>query len=125
MNFRKFIVELGVGADLHGIDVNTAAQRAIKDAMSHCCMSGLQELLNITEPDKAIHLLVKIACPLPDEIRENELLSLFPVGTPELEIVQGGMMTTGVEAKQFGDGDQIVVVNASITVMVDKDMVNW
>ena len=47
------------------------------------------------------------------------------MGTPELEIVQGGMMTTGVEAKQFGDGDQIVVVNASITVMVDKDMVNW
>ena len=35
---KRFIVELGTGADLHGEDVTEAACRAVKDAISSNCL---------------------------------------------------------------------------------------
>ncbi|MGD8844363.1 MAG: Lin0512 family protein [Desulfobacteraceae bacterium] len=34
MERKRFIVEIGTGADLHGKDVTKAACRAVKDAIS-------------------------------------------------------------------------------------------
>ena len=42
---KRFIVEFGSGADLHGADMTKAAARAIKDAVSHACLCGLVEIL--------------------------------------------------------------------------------
>ena len=46
---RKFIVEFGMGTDLHGQDVNKAAKKAVKDAVSRSCLCGLQDVLNIPQ----------------------------------------------------------------------------
>lgn len=32
---KRYVVEFGYGVDLHGQDVNKAAQKAVKDAISH------------------------------------------------------------------------------------------
>ena len=37
---RRFIIEFGLGTDFHGQDVNKAAQKAVRDAMSRCCLCG-------------------------------------------------------------------------------------
>ena len=42
---KKYIVEIGMGADLHGQDVTKAGRKAVKDAISHSCLCGLQEIL--------------------------------------------------------------------------------
>ena len=36
----------------------------------------------------------------------------------DVEVVQGGMMLNGLHVDAFGEGDQIVIVNAGITVYV-------
>jgi len=45
MTKKRFVVELGYGADLHGGDVTKAAQRAVKDAISRSCLCGLFDIL--------------------------------------------------------------------------------
>ncbi|MBQ1434455.1 MAG: Lin0512 family protein, partial [Clostridia bacterium] len=35
MAWKRFIIEFGTGVDVHGIDVTKAAQKAVKDAVSH------------------------------------------------------------------------------------------
>ena len=35
---KRFIVELGMGTDLHGGDVTKAAKRAVRDAVSKSCL---------------------------------------------------------------------------------------
>ena len=47
MDYRKYILELGTGVDLHGEDETKAAQRAVKDAISHSSMVGLGQLFKI------------------------------------------------------------------------------
>jgi uncharacterized protein (TIGR02058 family) len=55
MGTKRFIVEIGSGADLHGEDVTKAACRAVKDAISRSCLCGLVEILAI-EDLKAIQV---------------------------------------------------------------------
>ena len=43
----RFIIELGMGADLHGQDVTKAAKKAVEDAISMSCLCGLREVLGI------------------------------------------------------------------------------
>ena len=35
MNDQRFIIEMGMGNDLHGMDYTKAAKRAIEDAFRH------------------------------------------------------------------------------------------
>ena len=41
MDYRRYLLEVGTGIDLHGRDETKAAQRAVKDAISHSSMVGL------------------------------------------------------------------------------------
>ena len=38
---KRYIVEFGMGADLHGGDVTKAAVKAVKDATSRSCLCGM------------------------------------------------------------------------------------
>ncbi len=67
MGTKRFIVELGTGADLHGEDVTKAACRAVKDAISRSCLCGLVEIMGI-EDLQAIQVDILIASPRPDEV---------------------------------------------------------
>ena len=48
---RRFIVELGMGSDLHGGDVTKAAMRAVRDAVSRSCLCGLFEVAGLKRPE--------------------------------------------------------------------------
>lgn len=116
---KRFIVELGTGADLHGGDVTKAAKRAISDAMSHGCLCGLVEILNLNAMEK-VHVIIKLGCPKPEEIKQDELLKLIPFGKTRIEeIVNGGLSTRGLHLDSLGEGDQIVVAVVSLTVYID------
>src|SRR5699024_9651919 len=55
-------IQTGTGVDLHGQDVNVAAQRAVSDAIHYNSMPGVRNML----PDGDInrmHVRVKLAVP--------------------------------------------------------------
>ncbi|MBP5240263.1 MAG: Lin0512 family protein [Oscillospiraceae bacterium] len=116
--WKRFLIELGTGADLHGMDVMEAATRAVKDAVSHCCMCGLVETLGIQDLKKDMRISLKIAAPDPAGVDPEALKKLLIADDVDVEVVQGGMLQNGLHVDEFGNGDQIVVVNAGITVYV-------
>ena len=112
---RRFLIEIGTGVDMHGGDMTKAAQKAVKDALSHCCMAGVREIHNAGPKD--IALRIKICCPRPEELdlnRVREPVSFYD--DIELVLVQGGASEKGLHVEEMGDGDTLVVAVAIITV---------
>lgn len=117
--YKRYIVEFGVGADLHGMDVTKAAKKAVKDAISHSCLSGITEVLGITDPASKMRIELKIAAPFPEKVDADSVAATVPFGQVTTEVVEGGMTVRGLHVDALGEGDQITLVNAALTVYVD------
>jgi len=124
LDYRRYIVEVGTGIDLHGEDETKAAQRAVKDAISHSSMVGLGQLFKIEsfkEMSDALMVDVTVATPNPDKVDGEAVLSILPEGERRINVVEGGMrwpaLSTAEEARSHG----IVMANAVIMVLVDVD----
>lgn len=116
---KRFVVELGTGADLHGKDMTKAAMRAVKDAISHSCLCGIVELCE-RKNFEGLHVHAKVAVPEPAEVQKDKVLAVIPLGEKTIEVVKGGLVTAGLEVKCFGPGcSDIVVALAALTVSVD------
>lgn len=117
--FKRYIIEFGTGVDLHGMDVTKAAQKAVKDAISHSCLCGLTEILGVDEPGKKMRIDLKIAAPFPEQVDLPSVVKSLPFSTEiNTQSVLGGMTVPGLSVPQMGEGDQIVIVNAALTVYV-------
>ena len=121
MALKRFIVELGTGADLHGENVTEAACRAVQDAIGRSCLCGLVEILGMAQLD-AVHVDILVATPRPRGSGS---------GTGEKDGAhreghafgpkRGGMTVQGLCVDRFGpECDQIVVANAAVTVSVEQ-----
>ncbi len=119
MGTKRFIVEIGTGADLHGEDVTKAACRAVKDAISRSCLCGLVELMGIADL-QAVQVDIQVACPRPDEVNLEEVKAIVPIGHKTARAVEGGMTARGLCVPHFApDCDRIVVANAAVTVAIE------
>ena len=116
--WKRYLVEIGYGADLHGMDGMEAAARAVRDAVSHCCMCGLVETLGVKDLRSEIRVSMKIGAPDPAGIDPERLKRLLITDNVDVEVVQGGMTLNGIHRDEFGEGDQIMVVVAGLTVYV-------
>lgn len=119
--YKRYIVEIGTGLDLHGMDVTKAAKKAVKDAVSHSCLCGITEVLGLKNPADHARIILKIASPFPERVDVVEVASVVPFGTVEADVERGGMAVKGLSVPVLGEGDTIVVVNAALTVYVDTD----
>ena len=124
MDYRRYLLEVGTGIDLHGGDETKAAQRAVKDAISHSSMVGLGQLFKVgsfAELEEALMVDVTIATPNPEKVNGEVVLSILPEGKRRITVVKGGMEfpveSTAEEAKTHG----IVMANAVIVVLVDAE----
>jgi len=121
MELKKFIIQVGTGIDQHGQDVTKAAQKAVKDATARACLSGLVELVQIQNPD---HIIVDVllGCPYPDRVNVTQVIQSLPFGQKRIKVVKGGLIVHGIFQPELGDTtDEMIVVNAAVTVLVDKD----
>ncbi|MDN5332416.1 MAG: hypothetical protein PWP45_1641 [Tepidanaerobacteraceae bacterium] len=116
---KRFVIEFGYGVDLHGQDVNNAAKKAVKDAISHSCLCGLTEILNLDNLDDVI-VEVTVAVSRPEEIDEDAIKELLPIGKKSVKAVEGGIGFSGLNLAQFGDiNDSIEVAVACVTVGIE------
>ena len=116
---RRFIIELGSGADLHGADMTKAAARAVRDAVSHACLCGIVDILGRTSFE-GIYVHAEVRVPEPDEVDVEKLKALIPIGEKEIVVEKGGMRVPGLEVACFAKGSSdIVMACAALTVYVE------
>ena len=115
---KRFVVEIGTGIDIHGENVTKAACRAVKDAVSRSCLCGLLEILELKNLEDVV-VDIRIASPNPEQVDLEKVMAEAPIGRKSARAVEGGMTCQGLCVPQFApECDQIVVVNAAVTVFV-------
>lgn len=121
MERKRFAIELGWGADLHGENMTKAAVRAVKDAVSRVCLCGILEILG-RKDFQGVHVHAEVAVPAPDAVDRQALLDTIPIGEKTLRLTRGGMTAAGLEVPRFGSGvSDIVVACAALTVSLDLE----
>lgn len=111
-------IETGVGVDVHGQDVTTAAVRAVIDAIHKNSMPGITEFL----PDHDLNNMkvnIRLAVPLDkDFLDTGKVKAEIPYGTVTVDVVDGGMAApSGIVLKEKNDkNDLMYIVNASVEV---------
>ncbi len=126
MDYRRYLLEQGTGVDLHGEDQTKAAQKAVKDAISHSSMIGLGQLFKIksfSEIEDALMVDVTIAAPDPEKVDGEAVLSTLPEGKRRITVVKGGMRFPTEKTAEEAKAHPVVMVNAVIIVLVDVDKV--
>lgn len=124
LDYRRFLVEVGTGIDLHGEDETKAAQRAVKDAISHSSMVGLMQLFRVEsfeELEEALMVDVTVATPTPDSVDGDAVLSILPEGKRRINVVEGGVRFPVPSTSDEARTHNIVMANAVIVVLVDVD----
>lgn len=111
MALRRCLLEMGMGVDLHGKDYTKAAQRAVRDALSHVSL-GFAGVMGAGPG--SMHLDVTIGVPQPDAVDGKAVLDIFPYGHKHIKVVQGGL-----EVPAESGTDATVIVNAAIVVSLD------
>lgn len=124
MRWRKYLVEVGTGIDLHGEDVTNAAKKAVRQAITSHSMIGLRDICgfqSMEEINDALMVDVTIACPHPEKVNKEDVLKVLPEGRTAIKVVQGGLRFPTPANKEFASLGGIVVAVAVLVVLVDMD----
>lgn len=106
MTDRRFIIEMGMGNDLHGQDYTKAASRAVENALHRSSL----HILGLPGLDRdALRVRITIGVQSPGAVDPAALAALVPVGTPEITVTHGGLNSTHPET-----GETIVIASAAI-----------
>jgi len=114
---QRVIIEMGMGNDLHGMDYQKAARRAIEDAIRH---STLPIFESIDLPHTEMRVQVTVAAQEPDKIDAGALKSGLPRGRAEVSVVAGGLNIPNPET-----GDTAVVVTAAVEAFLPSQADKW
>ena len=114
---QRIIIEMGMGNDLHGMDYQKAARRAIEDAIRHSTLPIFQ---SIDLPHTEMRVAVTVAVQEPDEIDPEALKSGLPRGRAEVKVVAGGLNIPNPET-----GDTAVVATASVEAFLPSQVGKW
>ena len=107
-------LEMGLGVDLHGEDMTTAARRAVREAIGRTSLPGLRGLV---PGGDLTHMRVEatVALPRPDEVDTAAVAAEFPYGTVTVTPVAGGLRAPNGTTLDDGD-DHLVCAVAVIAV---------
>jgi uncharacterized protein (TIGR02058 family) len=125
-DYRRYIVEVGTGVDLHGEDATEAARRAVRDAIGRVSMVGLMQLFDapsFREVEDALMVDVTVALPRPEAVDRDAVLSVLPEGRRRIAVVKGGMRFPTPQTLEEARTHGILVAVAVIVVLVDVSRV--
>ncbi len=117
MTDQRVIIEMGMGNDLHGMDYQKAARRAIEDAIRH---STLPIFDSIGLPHTEMRVQVTVAVQEPDKIDADALKAGLPRGRATVNAVKGGLNIPNPET-----GDTAVVATAAVEAFLLSQKGKW
>ena len=118
MAFKRLIIEIGQGVDMHGGDQNNAVLKATKDAIHHCCMAGISEIFEIKDRKKEARIRADIYAPHPEEVDPNVLIDYLNMWEVEAFVHSGGANPEGI-ALNGKPKTEITIAIVVLTVYVD------
>ena len=80
---RPLILELGMGADVHGHDYTKAALRAVSNAIRHSSLTLFHQFKHPSQ----IRVEVTIGVPEPEQFDKAAIAASLPSGTVEVTVV--------------------------------------
>ena len=113
---KRVVLELGIGTDIRGGDPTKAAVRALRDALWHNSLS-ITKALGLDYD--AMHVVVTIATPRPEQVDKTQVLAVLPHGSGEVEVVEGGL-----EIPNEDSSDCTLLAHAAAVVYLDLPRVN-
>lgn len=117
MDEQRIIIEMGMGNDLHGMDYQKAARRAIENAMRRSTLPIFGALgLDHTE----MRVQVTIGVQEPGALDTAALAEGLPRGRAEVRAVAGGQNVVDPAS-----GDTQVVATAAIEAFLPRQTGRW
>jgi uncharacterized protein (TIGR02058 family) len=116
-NDQRMIIEMGMGNDLHGMDYQKAARRAIEDAFSHSTLPIFGTLGIATDE---MRVAVTVGVQEPDKLDTNALAEMLPRGRATVTAVLGGQNVSNPET-----GDTSIIATAAVEVFLPNQSNNW
>ncbi len=114
---QRVIIEMGMGNDLHGMDYQKAAKRAIEDAFRHSTLPLFQ---SIDLPTDAMRVQVTVGVQEPDKLDTAALAEMLPRGRATVTAIKGGQNVANAET-----GDTAVIATAAIEAFLPSQKDNW
>ena len=106
MKHQRFIIEMGMGNDLHGQDYTKAATRAVESALHRSSL----HILGLPGIDHAsLRIKVTIGVQEPAHVDSAAIAALLPIGQPEVVVTHGGLNSTHPDT-----GETIVIASAAV-----------
>ena len=112
MTDQRFIIEMGMGNDLHGENYTKAAGRAIEDAMRH---SSIPMFGALGLDHKEMRVQVTVAVQKPEDVDCETLAALLPRGRAEVTAVHGGLNVANPDT-----GEVTVIAQAAVEAFLGR-----
>ncbi len=114
---QRFIIEMGMGNDLHGMDYQKAARRAIEDAFRHSTLPIFETIgLDHTE----MRVQVTVGVQEPERLDTDTLAATLPRGRASVRAVKGGQNVTNPET-----GETLVIATAAVEAFLPPQAERW
>jgi uncharacterized protein (TIGR02058 family) len=117
MSAQRFIIEMGMGNDLHGMDYQKAAVRAIEDAIRH---STIPMFLNTPLDHQDMAVKVTVGVQAPERVDPEALKACLPRGRATVQVVFGGQNVTDP-----GSGETLVIATAAVEAFFPSQAGKW
>ena len=112
MSLIRYVTEMGMGVDVHGVDYTKAARRAVSDAIRH---SSLNFFRATNKSPDDMQITIKLGCGDPAAIDHAAVGAELPYGSVTVETEIGGL-----DIPADVGTDLMVIVNAAILVCFDE-----
>ncbi len=117
MKDQRFIIEMGIGNDLQGMDYQKAASRAIEDAIRHSTLPIFESTgLSPTQ----MRVQVTVAVQAPEQVDTAALTQTLPRGQASVQVVKGGQNVTNPET-----GETLVIATAAVEAFLPYQGDSW
>ena len=112
---QRFIIEMGMGNDLHGQDYTKAAARAIEDAIRH---SSIPLFPALGVDHAAMEVRVTVGVQAPEAVDTEALKGGLPRGRVSVTATHGGLDIINPDS-----GDVTVIATAAVEAFLAPETV--